>query len=259
MAVLIPLFYLHTAPDILAIPEAEPQANSTKILIYSVPSLELTARRSVVTVMISGTVVLTKVISSGEIITYSTALYVTAPTDTPGIIYVRQLPGNSQEERRADLLESLNTPDYEVIRLADGILPVPLHATRRIVHVADGAMLRIPVREIVRQFSSIFSSASTVIAPSVATFSNFQSGPTTTTTFISLSDQSHILLGSGVVTSQQSLMSSLPPLTQGPLWQPPIKMSIQSWIVFVILWIMIAVAFVISIGTAYRWYIAQYI
>lgn len=273
MTTVIPVFYLNTASEVLAIPETVPvsdsdqnlEPNSTKVILVSVPSLQegidAASRRAVVTLMIGGATLQSRVISSGDRITYSTSLYVQYTPGILGIIYVRQLPGNLLDERRADILQRLNTPDYEVLALPDTGIPEPLpgQPVRKMVQVLDGAMLRIPVREIERQFSSVFSTSGIVIAPSIATFNNF-GGNIMSTTFISLSDQAHIVLSSSGA-SPQAVLAGLPDgaLQQADQWQPPIKMTSDGWTVFTVFWIGFALVFLISVGVAYGWYIAQYL
>ncbi len=259
----IPLFYFHTAADVLAVPEpvatseeenSSFEPHSTRVFLFSVPSLEPSSSRAVVTLMISGVALQSRVVSNGEVLQFSSSLY-TETVEDRGIIYARVTEGDVLEARRLDILDRLNNADYEVFSTDDQQPQTGL----RTVTVADGAMLKIPVREIVRHFSSVFTTAGTVIAPSIATFTGFADSPTTA--FISLPESAHMILSSLPVTSeQQALLNSMPALQPGdPLWQPPIKMSDASWTVFGLLWAGVAIAFLISIGVAYSWYIVKYL
>jgi hypothetical protein len=259
----IPLFILHTAPDVLAIPgtidiagSSAIQPNSTKVILVSVPSLEegvgAAARAAVVTMLIGGNQISSQVINSGDIITYTAALYNSVTISSPGVIYVRARVGNDQEARRADILARLNSPDFNVVTLLDDTVPVEL--VRKTVYVEDDAMLRIPIREIVRLFPTVFASSTEVIAPQIAKFSNFSSSGTTT--FISLPDDAH--QSTTLRGTQQSVLSGIT-LEQSETWQPPIKMTTTSWIVFGIVWGLMALTLIIGIGVTYQWYISQYL
>lgn len=288
---IIPLFYLHTAAEVLAIPETISASedghsvvpHSCRVTLVSIPSLEegvgAASRRAVVTLIIAGANLQSRVVASGEILQYVTALYGEAPTDlqqAKGVIFVRVRVDNAIDSRRSRILSRLNFPDYEVVEVETeitSITPIPL-TTRKTVYIVDGAMLRIPVREIVRHFSSLFSSSDNLIAPNIALFSGFK-GVTTLrsltvaeseentstpslplTTFISMPNQAFSLL-SAQAPQQQALLNNLPPLTEPEAWQVPIKMSYAGWTVIGVLWALLVMAFGITIGINYSWYLKQ--
>jgi hypothetical protein len=255
VSTLVPNFYLYTALDVLAIPEpADAEPHSTRVTLVAVPTLEEgigpAGRRAVITLVIGGVTMQSRTVASGETVQYSTTLYDSWNPADQGVIYVRQIPGDPLDARRVDLLMRLNSPDYEVIGLPDGVPPSDPD-TRRIVQVSDDAMLRVPVREIARHFSSVIAVASTVIAPSVASFVNFGT-PSGGTSFISLSDYEHFTFVPG-------LSSLAIPLQQGTTYQTPIKMTKTGWIVFGVLWGLLALSCIGSIIAAYWWYISQYL
>lgn len=264
----VPLFYLHTAADILAIPEPvlvssvgnSIEPHSCLVTLVSLPSLEegigAASRRAVVTLILSGTPMQTRVVATGEILRYSTVIY-GPPASVVGTIYARVRQDVPLEIRRIDILRRLNRPDYEVIGLPDGSsLPTP---TGKTVHILDGAMLRIPVREVVRQFASLFASTDTIVAPGIASFTGFSTSVGLTagsTSFIALPELSSLLLA-GPTIAQTALDDSLPPLVNPEYWQEPIKMSSASWTTIGILWGLVVVTFIISVGVAYIWYLKQ--
>lgn len=270
----IPLFYLHTAPDVIAFPSpvdalgagANVEPNACHVTLLSLPSLEESTRRAVITLMMSGVNLQTRVVSNGEIFSYSTALYseYIPGASGRGVIYVRVRQDPiylSADERRFAVLANINRPDYEVISYPDENPPADALAadSRRTVRIADGAILKIPVREIVRQFSTVFASTDVVNAPGVAIFTKFSplAAAPASTVFIALPDYAHSLL---TISAHQSssLLSNLPGLVDPATYQPAIKMTQMSWTVIALLWVAIFVTFSISIGVTYRWYIKQY-
>ncbi len=216
-------------------------------------------RRNVVTLMISGTTLQTNVIMSGEVLTYTSSLY-TASTVT-GVIHVRQLIGNTVDDRRVDILRRLNTPDYNIIGITENNTAPQIQAGTKTVIIEDAAMLRMPIREIVRRFNSVFGTANTVIAPGIATFKNFANDPlSTSSAFIALPDEAHIVLTGNLVGSQLSLLGALPSLHQSDQpWQPAIKMTSTGWTVFGILWAVFALGFLVSVAVSYWWFISLYL
>lgn len=261
MSVVVPVFYLYTSPEVLPIPESVGDPNSTKVTLVSVPSLEeninAAARQAVVTLVIGGAILQSKVINSGDTVQYSTSLYQSFDISNRGIIYVRQEVGSTLDDRRLDILQRLNTPDFEVIGIQDNVIPTQAAGdpVRRTVQLEPEAMLRVPVREIVQHFSTVFASSSTVIAPGIATFVNFTSLPLSTA-FISLSDYEHFVLGTTPTTNTNALGGSL---QSSDTVKQSTEMTSTGWTVFGILWGIMAVVSIISIGAAYWWYLAQYL
>lgn len=265
----IPVFYLHTAPEVLAIPEpvnnsGSIEPHSAKITLITLPTLEESPswKHAVVTLMIAGSILQSKVVSSGDIIRYTSSLYAELPSAIEtGVIYVPD-GGNSLDSRRIDILRRLNFPDFEVIGIT-GDTDIPSSATnRKTVRINDNEILRFPVREIVRIFSSVFFSANTVIAQSIATFTNFGTGASTA--LISLPQEAHITLPIAIAAPPQlqaaaanPLLDAVPIQAAAP-WQAPIKMSEASWTVFGVLSGVMLISFFVSVGLAYSWYIAHY-
>lgn len=250
----VPVFYLNTALDVLAVPSSVGDPNSARVTLFNVPSLDADSRPAVVTAIIGGTILQSKIASTGDILQYSTSLYQDFDPANRGIIYVRQEPGSDIDSKRLTILQDLNTPDFEVIGIQDNVVPTQEAGDpiRRTVQLEPDAMLRVPVREIVQHFSSVFSMASTIIAPGIATFLNFTSLPQSTA-FISLSDYEHFTLG----VSQTN--TGLGGVQSTNTVQESTKMSSDGWIFFGVLWATMAIIFVISIGTAYWWYLSQYL
>lgn len=277
---MIPNFFLHTAPDVLAIPEPvlasveqgqSIEPHSCRVNLINPLSLEVgtgtASRRVVVTLMIQGATLQTRVVNNAEIIRFSTILYRPIGTAaTPGLLYARVRQNNAQDIRRADILRQLNTPDYEVIEESP---PENLGQNNRIVEIYDNILLRYPIREIQRLFANVFSTIDTIIIPGVAKFTGFRQAITTpsTSTFIAAPEEAviHLPPPPGLVmmapalplADQQPLGITLPTLLNPQYWQPPILMTSASWTVIGVLWTIVLIACLISIGITYSWYLKQ--
>lgn len=213
--------------------------------------------------MISGVVMQTRVASDDEILNFTASLY--AEFSAPhGIIYMRQRtdPEHSElDDRRVDVMARLNRPDYDIVTYPN-VNPPENTTSLKTVYLLDNVVLRVPVRELARQFSSVFATSETMNAPGIATFSRFYESQVApiNTTFIALPDYTHAFLGAPSAGQMGTLLAALPPPLVDPmLYQAPIQMNEKSWTVVGTLWAVVAVAFAISIGVTYGWYIRQYL
>jgi hypothetical protein len=260
MAYVIPTFYFHTASDVLAIPEPVQQGGSvephtTQVNFVSIPTLQTYSQNVVVTLVISGTILQSRVAQDGAILVYSTILYTPAPQsvlDNPGVIYMKLRPGYQPDTLRLGIMSNLNYPDYEVQSYVEN--PPSAVSGQKTVVLADDYILRFPVREIQRVFSTLFGTSDTLIAPNIATFTGFRSqGSPPVTVYISLPVDAYSLLNLSA-SSGESLSGNLVLQTSDPP-ADPIKMTGSSWTVVGIIWGLTVLSAVISILIAYRWYL----
>lgn len=238
---MLPLFYLRTAQaDLLAVPEYVSSSNlTTRINLFELPSLRAvvgTSRTASVTVVIGGIAVQSPVtLSSGDTLTSPVPLYrqFDALNDTHGTIYAWGSGVRS-------IVQMLNSPDYSLTEQRDSASVI----------LEDGVLLRIPIREIQRRYSSEFLASAFVTAPTISTF--IGGGGGSITTFITLPDYafSKNIVGDGEVVT---------PTPTTTIWQPPLKMSSKTWIVFGVFWAILAVIFVLTVGITYSWYVSQYL
>lgn len=248
-------FYLRTSSDVIAVPQVilnvSYEIYSFKVFLYSVPSLSLITppHKHVITpILDSGSVVLqSRLVTSGDVVIYNNSTILFSPFSSlvlSGVIDVAD-DNNAQSQ----LLRSLNDPDFSV----QNLLVTPFTASNNqqlLVTVEDGKMLKVPVRSIVSQFSSVFSSADIVVAPGIATFKKFQQ-PSASTAFITLPDAFFVSLSASIQGGGSSSSSLQLTTTTGT----ETKMSSASWTVIGIFWGVIAICFLISIIVTYIWYL----
>lgn len=249
----LPLFYLNTSSDILAIPEPvltsddghSVEPHSFRVIIYTLPALTVTAQRSVVTVMISGIVISSKVMATedvsnlgGNIVLYTSY---SAGGGGQGILYL------TEDDDRTDLLTRMNIPDYQVVILEDNNTVQPTNVN--IVTLQTGVILKVPVREIERFFSSVLASTDILIAPGILTLRKANTSGESSA-FISLPSQYYAFISSAPINLSASIIFSVPDQPQ-----LPVKMTGASWTVIGFFWAVTVICFLISIGITYSWYL----
>lgn len=255
----LPIFFLYTSTDVIAIPSAivgEP--NAYKVTVFDIPSMQEIARTVVVTLMISGISLDSRVARTGDVLHYSSALYSEFPSSTPrGLIYMCS-DDSAGGQGRVNIITLLNTPDYDVITYQGSTVPHD-SVTPKTVFLNDNAILRVPVREVIRQFASTAAISDTLIAPGIATFTRFRSSSSSppTSTFIVLPDYARSTLGLVSSSSEESANSNGQLSVNNSTFSRQ-KMSTLSWTVIGILWATVIITFLISIGMSYSWYIRQY-